>query len=394
MIMNLFTKAFLILEDDFSIQSKVMAFTEPIKIDYLIQPVYDNPTIENISQLLPSIMDLLDNNDRTSFKFFSISNPDYYNLLTYIYTNIVTRCISNISCNQTPPPYVTVEQVQIIMSIKEFSSSVIEPILTDINTPMIKKVIKLHDKLIQSTNSYEYKKTIEKVEKAISNDGLLGINNSKILKILNNEKYLEMIPAEYYTSIFLYCNRVYSPYNIIRNIFTIAHKKFMNFMKYDLLKIYTTFKMLDREDILELDNIKLLYDYDSYESLPDLKFSKIGKKAYDNCKPITDKISNDFTKVYDNYIKRNDSIYNSSSVLKYYIDEVLPILLDPYFVIYMRHVSGNVLLPVASIHYSDKEFDEKIRDLKLKYLKANTTKGYSDMGLIKYNYMIQNLFIR
>ena len=119
MIMNLFTKAFLILEDDFSIQSKVMAFTEPIKIDYLIQPVYDNPTIENISQLLPSIMDLLDNNDRTSFKFFSISNPDYYNLLTYIYTNIVTHYISNISSNQTPSPYVTAERGYIMINIKK-----------------------------------------------------------------------------------------------------------------------------------------------------------------------------------------------------------------------------------------------------------------------------------
>ena len=139
MIMNLFTKAFLILEDDFSIQSKVMAFTEPIKIDYLIQPVYDNPTIENISQLLPSIMDLLDNNDRTSFKFFSISNPDYYNLLTYIYTDIVTHYISNISSNQTPPPYVTTEQRYVMMDIKNFSS-VIKPVLLDINIPKLRMI--------------------------------------------------------------------------------------------------------------------------------------------------------------------------------------------------------------------------------------------------------------
>lgn len=392
MIMNLFTKAFLILEDDFSIQSKVMAFTEPIKIDYLIQPVYDNPTIENISQLLPSIMDLLDNNDRTSFKFFSISNPDYYNLLTYIYTNIITHYISNISSNQTPPPYVTTEQGYVMINIKNFSS-VIEPILSDINISKLSRICNLHDKLEESLYSYKYKETIKKIEKIIDDDNLLGINNSKILETLNNTKYLEMIPAEYYTSIFLYCNRVFSPYSIIRNLFIIAHKKFMNFMKYDLLKIYTTFKMLDREDILELDNIKLLYDYDSYESLSDLKVSNIGNKAYDNCKIITDKISDEFTKVYNKYIDRNSSIYNSSDVLKYYVDEVLPILLDPDFVIYMRHASRNIS-PVTSIYYYDKEYDKKIRELKLKYLKSNTTKGYSDMGLIKYNYMIQNLFIK
>ena len=392
MIMNLFTKAFLILEDDFSIQSKVMAFTEPIKIDYLIQPVYDDPTIENISQLLPSIMDLLDNNDRTSFKFFSIYNPDYYNLLTHIYTNIVTHYISNISSNQTPPPYVTTEQGYVMINIKNFSS-VIEPVLLDVNIPRLSMIGKLHDKLEKSLYSYEYKETIKKIEKIIDDDNLLGINNSKILETLNNTKYLEMIPAEYYTSIFLYCNRVFSPYSIIRNLFIIAHKKFMNFMKYDLLKIYTTFKMLDREDILELDNIKLLYDYDSYESLSDLKVPNIGNKAYDNCKIITDKISDDFTKVYNKYIERNSSIYNSSDVLKYYVDEVLPILLDTDFIIYMRHASRNIS-PVTSIYYYDKEYDSKIRELKLKYLKSNTTKGYSDMGLIKYNYMIQNLFIR
>ena len=392
MIMNLFTKAFLILEDDFSIQYKAMAFTKPIKIDYLIQPVYDNPTIENISQLLPSIMDLLDNNDRTSFKFFSISNPDYYNLLTYIYTNIVTHYISNISSNQTPPPYVTTEQGYVMINIKNFSS-VIEPVLSDINIPKLSRICNLHDKLEESLYSYKYKETIKKIEKIIDDDNLLGINNSKILETLNNTKYLEMIPAEYYTSIFLYCNRVFSPYSIIRNLFIIAHKKFMNFMKYDLLKIYTTFKMLDREDILELDNIKLLYDYDSYKSLSDLKVPNIGNKAYDNCKIITDKISDDFTKVYNKYIDRNSSIYNSSSVLKYYVDEVLPILLDPDFVIYMRHASRNIS-PVTSIYYYDKEYDRKIRELKLKYLKSNTTKGYSDMGLIKYNYMIQNLFIK
>ena len=392
MIMNLFTKAFLILEDDFSIQSKVMAFTKPIKIDYLIQPVYDNPTIENISQLLPSIMDLLDNNDRTSFKFFSISNPDYYNLLTYIYTNIVTHYISNISSNQTPPPYVTTEQRYVMINIKNFSS-VIKPVLLDINIPKLRMIGKLHDKLEESLYSYKYKETIKKIDKIIDDDNVFGINNSKILETLNTTKYLEMIPAEYYTSIFLYCNRVFSPYSMIRNIFIIAHKKFMNFMKYDLLKIYTTFKMLDREDILELDNIKLLYDYDSYESLSDLKVPNIGNKAYDNCKIITDKISDDFTKVYNNYIDRNSSIYNSSDVLKYYVDEVLPILLDPDFVIYMRHASRNIS-PVTSIYYYDKEYNGKIRELKLKYLKSNTTKGYSDMGLIKYNYMIQNLFIK
>lgn len=392
MIMNLFTKAFLILEDDFSIQYKAMAFTKPIKIDYLIQPVYDNPTIENISQLLPSIMDLLDNNDRTSFKFFSISNPDYYNLLTYIYTNIITHYISNISSNQTPPPYVTTEQGYVMINIKNFSS-VIEPVLSDINISKLSMICNLHDKLEESLYSYKYKETIKKIEKIINDDNLLGINNSKILETLNNTKYLEMIPAEYFTSIFLYCNRVFSPYSIIRNIFIIAHKKFMNFMKYDLLKIYTTFKMLDREDILELDNIKLLYDYDSYESLSDLKVPNIGNKAYDNCKIITDKISDDFTKVYNKYIDRNSSIYNSSDVLKYYIDEVLPILLDPDFVIYIRHASRNIS-PVTSIYYYDKEYDRKIRELKLKYLKSNTTKGYSDMGLIKYNYMIQNLFIK
>ena len=392
MIMNLFTKAFLILEDDFSIQSKVMAFTEPIKIDYLIQPVYDDPTIENISQLLPSIMDLLDNNDRTSFKFFSIYNPDYYNLLTHIYTNIVTHYISNISSNQTPPPYVTTEQGYVMINIKNFSS-VIEPVLLDVNIPRLSMIGKLHDKLEKSLYSYEYKETIKKIDKIIDDDNLLGINNSKILETLNNTKYLEMIPAEYYTSIFLYCNRVFSPYSIIRNLFIIAHKKFMNFMKYDLLKIYTTFKMLDREDILELDNIKLLYDYDSYESLSDLKVPNIGNKAYDNCKIITDKISDDFTKVYNKYIERNSSIYNSSDVLKYYVDEVLPILLDTDFIIYMRHASRNIS-PVTSIYYYDKEYDSKIRELKLKYLKSNTTKGYSDMGLIKYNYMIQNLFIK
>ena len=390
--MNLFTKAFLILEDDFSIQSKVMAFTKPIKIDYLIQPVYDNPTIENISQLLPSIMDLLDNNDRTSFKFFSISNPDYYNLLTYIYTNIVTHYISNISNNQTPPPYVTTEQRYVMINIKNFSS-VIKPVLLDINISKLSRICNLHDKLEESLYSYKYKETIKKIEKIIDDDNLLGINNSKILETLNNTKYLEMIPAEYYTSIFLYCNRVFSPYSIIRNLFIIAHKKFMNFMKYDLLKIYTTFKMLDREDILELDDIKLLYDYDSYESLSDLKVPNIGNKAYDNCKIITDKISDDFTKVYNKYIDRNSSIYNSSDVLKYYVDEVLPILLDPDFVIYMRHASRSIS-PVTSIYYYDKEYDRKIRELKLKYLKSNTTKGYSDMGLIKYNYMIQNLFIK
>ena len=392
MIMNLFTKAFLILEDDFSIQYKVMAFTKPIKIDYLIQPVYDNPTIENISQLLPSIMDLLDNNDRTSFKFFSISNPDYYNLLTYIYTNIVTHYIANISSNQTPPPYVTAEQGHVMINIKNFSS-VIKPVLLDINIPKLRMICKLHDKLEKSLYSYEYKETIKKIDKIIDDDNLFGINNSKILETLNNTKYLEMIPAEYYTSIFLYCNRVFSPYSIIRNLFIIAHKKFMNFMKYDLLKIYTTFKMLDREDILELDNIKLLYDYDSYESLSDLKVPNIGNKAYDNCKIITDKISDDFTKVYNKYIDRNSSIYNSSDVLKYYVDEVLPILLDPDFVIYMRHASRSIS-PVTSIYYYDKEYDGKIKELKLKYLKSNTTKGYSDMGLIKYNYMIQNLFIK
>lgn len=392
MIMNLFTKAFLILEDDFSIQYKAMAFTKPIKIDYLIQPVYDNPTIENISQLLPSIMDLLDNNDRTSFKFFSISNPDYYNLLTHIYTDIVTHYISNISSNQTPPPYVTTEKGYIMINIKNFSS-VIEPVLSDINISKLSMICNLHDKLEESLYSYKYKETIKKIEKIIDDDNLLGINNSKILETLNNTKYLEMIPAEYYTSIFLYCNRVFSPYSIIRNLFIIAHKKFMNFMKYDLLKIYTTFKMLDREDILELDNIKLLYDYDSYESLSDLKVQNIGNKAYDNCKIITDKISDDFTKVYNKYIDRNSSIYNSSDVLKYYVDEVLPILLDPDFVIYMRHASRNIS-PVTSIYYYDKEYDKKIRELKLKYLKSNTTKGYSDMGLIKYNYMIQNLFIK
>ena len=393
MIMNLFTKAFLILEDDFSIQSKVMAFTEPIKIDYLIQPVYDNPTIENISQLLPSIMDLLDNNDRTSFKFFSISNPDYYNLLTYIYTNIITRYISNISSNQTPPPYVTTERGYVMINIKNFSSAVIEPVLLDINIPKLSRICNLHDKLEESLYSYKYKETIKKIDKIIDDDNVFGINNSKILETLNNTKYLEMIPAEYYTSIFLYCNRVFSPYSIIRNLFIIAHKKFMNFMKYDLLKIYTTFKMLDREDILELDNIKLLYDYDSYESLSDLKVPNIGNKAYDNCKIITDKISDDFTKVYNKYIDRNSSIYNSSDVLKYYVDEVLPILLDPDFVIYMRHASRNIS-PVTSIYYYDKEYDGKIKELKLKYLKSNTTKGYSDMGLIKYNYMVQNLFIK
>ena len=392
MIMNLFTKAFLILEDDFSIQYKAMAFTKPIKIDYLIQPVYDNPTIENISQLLPSIMDLLDNNDRTSFKFFSISNPDYYNLLTYIYTNIVTHYISNISSNQTPPPYITAEQRHVMINIKNFSS-VIEPVLSDINIPKLSRICNLHDKLEESLYSYKYKETIKKIEKIIDDDNLLGINNSKILETLNTTKYLEMIPAEYYTSIFLYCIRVFSPYSIIRNLFIIAHKKFMNFMKYDLLKIYTTFKMLDREDILELDNIKLLYDYDSYESLSDLKVPNIGNKAYDNCKIITDKISDDFTKVYNKYIERNSSIYNSLDVLKYYVDEVLPILLDPDFVIYMRHASRNIS-PVTSIYYYDKEYDSKIRELKLKYLKSNTTKGYSDMGLIKYNYMIQNLFIK
>ena len=392
MIMNLFTKAFLILEDDFSIQSKVMAFTEPIKIDYLIQPVYDDPTIENISQLLPSIMDLLDNNDRTSFKFFSISNPDYYNLLTYIYTDIVTRYISNISSNQTPPPYVTTEQRYVMINIKNFNS-VIKPVLLDINIPKLRMICKLHDKLEKSLYSYEYKETIKKIDKIIDDDNVFGINNSKILEILNNTKYLEMIPAEYYTNIFLYCNRVFSHYSIIRNTFNINNKKFMNFMKYDLLKIYTTFKMLDREDILELDNIKLLYDYDSYESLSDLKVPNIGNKAYDNCKIITDKISDDFTKVYNKYIDRNSSIYNSSDVLKYYVDEVLPILLDPDFVIYMRHASRSIS-PVTSIYYYDKEYDRKIRELKLKYLKSNTTKGYSDMGLIKYNYMIQNLFIK
>lgn len=392
MIMNLFTKAFLILEDDFSIQYKAMAFTKPIKIDYLIQPVYDNPTIENISQLLPSIMDLLDNNDRTSFKFFSISNPDYYNLLTYIYTNIVTHYISNISCNQTPPPYVTAERGYVMINIKNFSS-VIEPVLSDINISKLSRICNLHDKLEESLYSYKYKETIKKIEKIIDDDNLLGINNSKILETLNNTKYLEMIPAEYFTSIFLYCNRVFSSYSIIRNLFIISHKKFMNFMKYDLLKIYTAFKMLDREDILELDNIKLLYDYDSYESLSDLKVPNIGNKAYDNCKIITDKISDDFTKVYNKYIDRNSSIYNSSDVLKYYVDEVLPILLDPDFVIYMRHASRNIS-PVTSIYYYDKEYDRKIRELKLKYLKSNTTKGYSDMGLIKYNYMIQNLFIK
>ena len=392
MIMNLFTKAFLILEDDFSIQYKAMAFTKPIKIDYLIQPVYDNPTIENISQLLPSIMDLLDNNDRTSFKFFSISNPDYYNLLTYIYTNIVTHYISNISSNQTPPPYITAEQRHVMINIKNFSS-VIEPVLSDINIPKLSRICNLHDKLEESLYSYKYKETIKKIEKIIDDDNLLGINNSKILETLNTTKYLEMIPAEYYTSIFLYCIRVFSPYSIIRNLFIIAHKKFMNFMKYDLLKIYTTFKMLDREDILELDNIKLLYDYDSYESLSDLKVPNIGNKAYDNCKIITDKISDDFTKVYNKYIERNSSIYNSLDVLKYYVDEVLPILLDPDFVIYMRHASRSIS-PVTSIYYYDKEYDSKIRELKLKYLKSNTTKGYSDMGLIKYNYMIQNLFIK
>ena len=392
MIMNLFTKAFLILEDDFSIQYKAMAFTKPIKIDYLIQPVYDNPTIENISQLLPSIMDLLDNNDRTSFKFFSISNPDYYNLLTYIYTNIITYYISNISSNQTPPPYVTAERGYVMINIKNFSS-VIEPVLLDVNIPRLSMIGKLHDKLEESLYSYKYKETIKKIEKIIDDDNLLGINNSKILETLNNTKYLEMIPAEYYTSIFLYCNRVFSPYSIIRNLFIIAHKKFMNFMKYDLLKIYTTFKMLDREDILELDDIKLLYDYDSYESLSDLKVPNIGNKAYDNCKIITDKISDEFTKVYNKYIDRNSSIYNSSDVLKYYVDEVLPILLDPDFVIYMRHASRSIS-PVTSIYYYDKEYDRKIRELKLKYLKSNTTKGYSDMGLIKYNYMIQNLFIK
>ena len=392
MIMNLFTKAFLILEDDFSIQYKAMAFTKPIKIDYLIQPVYDNPTIENITQLLPSIMDLLDNNDRTSFKFFSISNPDYYNLLTYIYTNIITHYVSNISSNQTPPPYVTTEQRYVMINIKNFSS-VIKPVLLDVNIPRLSMIGKLHDKLEESLYSYKYKETIKKIDKIIDDDNVFGINNSKILETLNNTKYLEMIPAEYYTSIFLYCNRVFSPYSIIRNLFIIAHKKFMNFMKYDLLKIYTTFKMLDREDILELDNIKLLYDYDSYESLSDLKVSNIGNKAYDNCKTITDKISDDFTKVYNKYIDRNSSIYNSSDVLKYYVDEVLPILLDPDFVIYMRHASRSIS-PVTSIYYYDKEYDRKIRELKLKYLKSNTTKGYSDMGLIKYNYMIQNLFIR
>ena len=392
MIMNLFTKAFLILEDDFSIQYKAMAFTKPIKIDYLIQPVYDNPTIENITQLLPSIMDLLDNNDRTSFKFFSISNPDYYNLLTYIYTNIITHYVSNISSNQTPPPYVTTEQRYVMINIKNFSS-VIKPVLLDVNIPRLSMIGKLHDKLEESLYSYKYKETIKKIDKIIDDDNVFGINNSKILETLNNTKYLEMIPAEYYTSIFLYCNRVFSPYSIIRNLFIIAHKKFMNFMKYDLLKIYTTFKMLDREDILELDNIKLLYDYDSYESLSDLKVPNIGNKAYDNCKIITDKISDDFTKVYNKYIDRNSSIYNSSDVLKYYVDEVLPILLDPDFVIYMRHASRSIS-PVTSIYYYDKEYDRKIRELKLKYLKSNTTKGYSDMGLIKYNYMIQNLFIR
>ena len=392
MIMNLFTKAFLILEDDFSIQYKAMAFTKPIKIDYLIQPVYDNPTIENISQLLPSIMDLLDNNDRTSFKFFSISNPDYYNLLTHIYTNIITHYISNISSNQTPSPYVEVEQGYIMINIKNFSSF-IKPVLLDVNIPRLSMIGKLHDKLEESLYSYKYKETIKKIEKIIDDDNVLGINNSKILETLNNTKYLEMIPAEYFTSIFLYCNRVFSPYSIIRNLFIIAHKKFMNFMKYDLLKIYTTFKMLDREDILELDNIKLLYDYDSYESLSDLKVPNIGNKAYDNCKTITDKISDDFTKVYNKYIDRNSSIYNSSDVLKYYVDEVLPILLDPDFVIYMRHASRSIS-PVTSIYYYDKEYDRKIRELKLKYLKSNTTKGYSDMGLIKYNYMIQNLFIK
>ena len=392
MIMNLFTKAFLILEDDFSIQYKAMAFTKPIKIDYLIQPVYDNPTIENISQLLPSIMDLLDNNDRTSFKFFSISNPDYYNLLTYIYTDIVTHYISNISSNQTPSPYVTTEQRYVMINIKNFNS-VIKPVLLDVNIPKLSRICNLHDKLEESLYSYKYKETIKKIDKIIDDDNLLGINNSKILETLNNAKYLEMIPAEYYTSVFLYCNRVFSPYSIIRNLFIIAHKKFMNFMKYDLLKIYTTFKMLDREDILELDNIKLLYDYDSYESLSDLKVPNIGNKAYDNCKIITDKISDDFTKVYNKYIDRNSSIYNSSDVLKYYVDEVLPILLDPDFVIYMRHASRSIS-PVTSIYYYDKEYDSKIRELKLKYLKSNTTKGYSDMGLIKYNYMIQNLFIK
>ena len=193
--MNLFTKAFLILEDDFSIQSKVMAFTEPIKIDYLIQPVYDNPTIENISQLLPSIMDLLDNNDRTSFKFFSISNPDYYNLLTYIYTDIVTHYISNISSNQTPPPYVMTEQGYVKINIKNFSSSVIEPVLLDINIPKLRMVCKLHDKLSKSANSNEYKEIIKKIDKIIDDDNVFGINNSKILEILNNIKYLEMIPA-------------------------------------------------------------------------------------------------------------------------------------------------------------------------------------------------------
>ena len=370
-----------------------MSFTKPSKINYLIQPVYDNPTIENISQLLPSIMDLLDNNDRTSFKFFSISNPDYYNLLTYIYTNIITHYISNISSNQTPSPYVTTERGYVMINIKNFSSAVIEPVLLDINIPKLSMICNLHDKLEESLYSYKYKETIKKIEKIIDDDNLLGINNSKILETLNNTKYLEMIPAEYYTSIFLYCNRVFSPYSIIRNLFIIAHKKFMNFMKYDLLKIYTTFKMLDREDILELDNIKLLYDYDSYESLSDLKVSNIGNKAYDNCKIITDKISDDFTKVYNKYIDRNSSIYNSSDVLKYYVDEVLPILLDPDFVIYMRHASRSIS-PVTSIYYYDKEYDRKIRELKLKYLKSNTTKGYSDMGLIKYNYMIQNLFIK
>ena len=392
MIMNLFTKAFLILEDDFSIQYKAMAFTKPIKIDYLIQPVYDNPTIENITQLLPSIMDLLDNNDRTSFKFFSISNPDYYNLLTYIYTNIITHYVSNISSNQTPPPYVTTEQRYVMINIKNFSS-VIKPVLLDVNIPRLSMIGKLHDKLEESLYSYKYKETIKKIDKIIDDDNVFGINNSKILETLNNTKYLEMIPAEYYTSVFLYCNRVFSPYSIIRNLFIIAHKKFMNFMKYDLLKIYTTFKMLDREDILELDNIKLLYDYDSYESLSDLKVSNIGNKAYDNCKTITDKISDDFTKVYNKYIDRNSSIYNSSDVLKYYIDEVLPILLDPDFVIYMRHARRSIS-PVTSIYYYDKEYDRKIRELKLKYLKSNTTKGYSDMGLIKYNYRIQNVFSR
>ena len=202
MIMNLFTKAFLILEDDFSIQYKAMAFTKPIKIDYLIQPVYDNPTIENISQLLPSIMDLLDNNDRTSFKFFSISNPDYYNLLTYIYTDIVTHYISNISSNQTPPPYVTTEQRYVMINIKNFNS-VIKPVLLDINIPKLRMICKLHDKLEKSLYSYEYKETIKKIDKIIDDDNLFGINNSKILETLNNVKYLEMIPAEYYTSIFL-----------------------------------------------------------------------------------------------------------------------------------------------------------------------------------------------